>query len=339
MKSISTFDVKLFEKGVDRLILLKNPSEILFLPRLSAELGHRIYVKRDDLSSIGMGGNKLRKLEFLLAEAKRDGANRIITVGARQSNHARLTAYAAKMSGFEVDLVLKNSVANSSELYRNNGNIILDELVDARIHEIPNDHRVSAYIEKLLQDYRDIGEKPYFIPVGGSNTTGGLGYARAVLEIEEQARSMDLDFSHIGVASGSGGTHGGLLAGVAYLEKDIQIQAYNVQLDREPILEDTKTIIKEIAGLLNDQEHIDESKIHLSNDYVGEGYGLLNEETKACIKHVAQIEGMLLDPVYSGKAFTGFINDIKLGKFTNSRDFLFIHTGGSPSIFAYADRF
>ncbi|MGN5953917.1 D-cysteine desulfhydrase family protein [Sphingobacterium lactis] len=339
MKSISTFDEKLLEKGVDRLILLKNPSEILFLTRLSAELGHRIYVKRDDLSSIGMGGNKLRKLEYLLAEARRKGANRIITVGARQSNHARLTAYAAKMSGFDVDLVLKNSVANSSELYRNNGNIILDELVDARIHEIPNDHRVSEFIEKLVHDYREKGEKPYFIPVGGSNTTGGLGYARAVLEIEEQARSMDLDFSHIGVASGSGGTHGGLLAGVVYIEKDIQIQGYNVQLDREPILEDTRTIIKEIAGLLNDQEHIDESKIHLSNDYVGEGYGLLNDETKACIKKVAQVEGMLLDPVYSGKAFTGFINDIKLGRFTNSRDFLFIHTGGTPSIFAYADRF
>lgn len=285
MKEVKGFDTHLLKNGFHRINLLNQSSPLLFLKSLSKELDTPIYIKRDDLTEIGTGGNKLRKLEYLLAEAKNQNANRVITIGARQSNHARLTAITGKMLGFEVDLILKNSVPLDTESYQLNGNLVLDNIVDANIHEIPNDGTASNFILSLTKHYETEGDRVYFIPVGGSNIVGGFGYARSVYEIEEQSKALGVDFQHIALASGSGGTHAGLIAGYEILGKKAFIQAYNVQPDREPILGETKKItegIFEIFGISANPDY------HLSNDYVGEAYGIPNKETLATIKDLAK---------------------------------------------------
>lgn len=340
MKDIQAFDALLINDGYNRISLMSQETPLVQLRHLSKELDTEIFIKRDDLSELGTGGNKLRKLEFLLAEAKSQKANRIITVGARQSNHARLTAITAKMMGFEVDLVLKNSVPLDTESYQLNGNLVLDNIVDANIHEIPNDGAASTFISNLAKHYASEGETVYIIPIGGSNTIGGLGYARAAYNIEIQASELGLDFQHIALASGSGGTHAGLVAGYQIMQKKMFIQAYNVQQEKEPLLRETHDItnqILEIFQMKNQFANINDYL--LSNEYVGEAYGIPNEETLKTIKHLAKTEGIILDPVYTGKAFTGLVHDIKKGKFPKGKPILFIHTGGTAGVFAYSNWF
>ncbi len=339
MKELNGFDHHLVSNGYHRINLLNQASPLLQLKSLSKELDTPIFIKRDDLTELGTGGNKLRKLEYLLAEAKNQQANRVITIGARQSNHARLTAIAGKTQGFEVDLVLKNSVPLDTESYQLNGNLVLDNIVDANIHEIPNDGTANTFISNLTKHYETEGEKVYFIPVGGSNIVGGLGYARATFEIEAQAAALGVNFQHIALASGSGGTHGGVIAGYEIQNKKVFIQAYNVQPDREPILTETKLITEGILDIFNLEEDKSKIEYRLCNDYVGEAYGIPNEQTLTTIKHLAKTEGVFLDPVYTGKAFTGLVNDIKLGKFPKGEPILFIHTGGTAGLFAYSNWF
>ena len=339
MKEVNRFDSHLLVSGINRLKLLSFPSSLLYLQGLSNELKTPIYIKRDDLTELGCGGNKLRKLEYLLAEAKQNEATRIITIGARQSNHARLTAVTAKMMGFDVDLVLKNSVPLDTESYQLNGNLVLDNIVDANIHEIANDGSATNFINNLTKHYETVGDKVYFIPVGGSNTIGGLGYSRAVYEIEDQSKDLGVDFKHITLASGSGGTHAGLIAGYEILGKKTFIQAYNVQPDREVILDETKNITEGILNLFDLSMQSQGIEYRLSNDYVGEAYGIPNEQTLQTIKHLAKTEGVFLDPVYTGKAFTGMVEDIKKGRFPKGEPILFIHTGGIPGIFGYQNWF
>lgn len=339
MKHLTHFDSCLERKNIGRTNFIQMVSPLLPLRNLSQKFNAEIFIKRDDLNEFGMGGNKLRKLEYLLWQALSKGANRIITVGARQSNHARLTATVARMFGLEVDLVLKNSVQVDTDSYHLNGNIVLDNLLDAKIHEIDISDSVTDFVGNLITHYESLGEKVFFIPVGGSNTVGGLGYARSVFEIEDQAADLKTNFKHIALASGSGGTHAGLLAGYAFLNKEVNIQAYNVQNEREPLLSETFKIAENILQLLDASQFSNNIKYHLSNDYVGESYGIPNRETWQTIKLMAQNEGVILDPVYTGKAFTGFLNDINMGKFPKNEPLLFIHTGGTPGIFAYNNDF
>ncbi len=339
MINLSKFDKLLKLKGYDRINLLNIESPLLELKNLSKELNTTIFIKRDDLTELGTGGNKLRKLEYLLSEARSQNATRIITIGARQSNHARLTAITARMAGFDVDIVLKNSVPLDTEDYQLNGNLVLDNIVDANIHEIPNDGSATDFINDLIKHYEAQGEKVYFIPVGGSNITGGLGYARSVYEIENQSLQLNVNFQHIALASGSGGTHAGLIAGYTAFGKTVKVQAYNVQPEREPLINETKTITEGVLDLLDLPESKSNIKYLLSNDYVGDAYGIPNKQTINTIKHLAKTEGIFLDPVYTGKAFTGLIEDIKLGKYPTGEPVLFIHTGGTAGLFAYSSWF
>ena len=339
MKEVDLFDAHLIKNDINRIKLLNYISPILFLKTLSEELGTPIFIKRDDLTEIGCGGNKLRKLEYLLAEAKNQKANRIITVGARQSNHARLTAITSKMLGFQVDLVLKNSVPIDSDNYYLNGNLVLDQIVDANIHEISNQEASSQFVHNLINHYETVGEKVYFIPLGGSNFIGGLGYARVVYEIEEQIKQSQVNFKHIVLASGSGGTHAGLIAGYELLQRKVNIQSYNVQPEIEPLLAETKKITQEILSTFGLSNKSLEIEYQLCNDYVGEGYGIPNKLTLQTIKHLAKCEGLFLDPVYTGKAFTGMVEDIKKGRYPKGEPVLFIHTGGIPGLFAYNNWF
>ncbi|MFZ4263253.1 D-cysteine desulfhydrase family protein [Sphingobacterium sp. HJSM2_6] len=336
MELLKIFDSFLTSKGFVRYSFLEKPTPIQHLKKLSKLLNHPIYMKRDDLNGIGMGGNKVRKLEFFIADAIAQSANRVITLGALQSNHARLTAFAASMANLEIDLVLKKSVNNDTSAYQSNGNMLLNRLLDAQIHCIPNDEKVSHYIQNLQIEYSKKGENPYFIPVGGSSALGSLGYARAAVEIEEQLTRMDVSISNIGLASGSGGTHAGLLAGYNYLNKPMNIHAYNVQIEQEPLFGQTRLIANEVSKLIDCSAYLAEEHIHLSNAYAGEAYGIPNAETFATLQLLAKTEGILLDPVYTGKAFTGFIEDIKMGKYQKGPS-LFIHTGGTSGFFAYED--
>ena len=339
MLNFEGFKSHLSRRGYASVSLLPEPPPIHYLSRLSRKLGVDIYMKRDDAASIGLGGNKLRKLEYLMAEAKANRATRIITIGALQSNHARLTACVATMLGFEVDLVLKESVPDSSAAYRENGNLVLDRLIGAKIHRRSVQEDVLSYAKQLAKTYSDAGEQVYLIPVGGSNLVGSLGYIHAAYEMQQQLAKLDIQIRQIALASGSGGTHAGLLAGVALLNWPAQVRAYNVQPEKEPLLTHTVKLLSQISEIFDPLIAIDPSSIRLIQGHHGDAYGIPSKNGLDAIALLAQTEGIFLDPVYTGKAFAGLIADIESGKLKANEPILFMHTGGVPGLFAYPGHF
>ena len=339
MLNFEGFKSHLGIRGYSSISLLPESTPIHYLPRLSKRLGTDIYMKRDDAASIGLGGNKLRKLEYLMAAAKANRATRIITIGALQSNHARLTACVAKMLGFDVDLVLKESVPDSSAAYRENGNLVLDRLVGAKIHRRSAQEDVLSYAKQLAKTYSDAGEQVYLIPVGGSNLVGSLGYMHAAYELQQQSAKLDIQIHQIALASGSGGTHAGLLAGVTLLNWPAQVRAYNVQPEKEPLLTHTVKLLSQISEIFDPLVAIDPSSIRLIQGHHGDAYGIPSIDGLDAIALLAQTEGIFLDPVYTGKAFAGLIADIESGKLGRNEPILFIHTGGVPGLFAYPGHF
>lgn len=339
MQNIKEFDERLMQLGYPRIDLFEGPSPIRFLRNISAKTGCKMYIKRDDIGELGMGGNKLRKLEFLLAHARSQGANRIITIGAMQSNHARLTACVAKMLGFQVDLVLKASVPEESSAYLENGNLLLDRLLDVKIHRLTKNEDGSAYSRYLSEDYGRKGERVYFIPIGGSTMVGSLGYMRAAYEIQRQNEAFKLPIQQIGLATGSGGTHAGLMAGFALLGKPATINAYNVQPQNEPLERHTAALLAELCALL--EMPIEKSFVNprVVAGHAGDQYGIPTDSCLEAVKLLAQTEGVFLDPVYTGKAFSGLLADLREGRLDSSSPVLFIHTGGIPGLFAYPNWF
>lgn len=339
MDDLAGFDARMAQLGYPRLELLRQDTPIRYLSTLSKELDCELYIKRDDMGELGLGGNKLRKLEYLLAQARSSGATRVITVGAMQSNHARLTACVSRMYGFDVDLVLKDSVPLDNTAYVENGNLLLNSILGASIHRIPRDGDAKLYVEDLMKLYDKKGEKVYFIPVGGSNAIGSLGYVRAAFEIQKQSKLLGLSFRQIGFASGSGGTHAGLLAGFGLLNQSIQINAYNVQPQGEPLQEHTRTLLDELRALIRPSSDVEFSDLKLTPGYSGEAYGIPTESCLKAIELLAQTEGIFLDPVYTAKAFAGLLTDLKQGRVDKKDSVLFIHTGGIPGLFAYPSYF
>lgn len=321
-----------------KLTLVNKPTEIQYLSVLSNRYNLNIYIKREDLNGIGFGGNKIRKLEFLLGEAKSKNATHILTLGAIQSNHARLTAITSRMMGFEVELFLKESVDIQKESYQENGNIVLNQIVDCKMHRIPNDDKMMDKINQRMEEIRQEGGNPYFIPVGGSNSVGNLGYIDCYLEILEQQKEMDITFDYIATASGSGGTHGGLLLGSELTDTSCQIKAYNVQPEHEELLSHTIEICNETLQFMG-YKNLDKKKVDLNSKYSGHAYGFPEVEHLEMLKGLASQTGIFLDPVYTAKAFTGLIREIEEGSYPKNANVLFIHTGGTPGIFAYKDWF
>ena len=309
------------------------PTPIESLQNITKDLGGpKIFIKRDDCTGLATGGNKTRKLEFIMPDAIKNKADLVVTVGAIQSNHARQTAAACAILGIKCLIVLEQRLANAPESYMNSGNIFLNKIFGAEMILCPTNKNVEEFAEEIMGDKKRQGINPYFIPVGGSNHLGELGYIECMREIIEQ--DSERLFTHIILATGSGGTHAGLIAGNAHYQSDIEIIGISIKdkkLDQE---EKVFRLAKNSCDFIQCKS-LDRKNVIVEDAYVGEGYAIPTEGMKKALKLMARKEAILLDPVYSGKAFDGLIDLVKKGHFKDSEKILFIHTGGSAAIPAY----
>lgn len=324
-----------------RYTLLEGPTPIQHLPRLSKALGGaEIYVKRDDLTGLGCGGNKLRKLEFLLGAALAKGCDTIITVGARQSNHARLTAAAAARAGLRCELALTRTVARFEPEYTDNGNILLDDLLGATVHDLPGAANAQAFAEARAEQLKAEGRKAYVCPVGGSSPLGCLGYADCAREIAAQSLAMGITFDNILLPNGSGGTHAGLVAGfVAMGRPTAPVRAFAVGSQPAQIGPITREKAERATQLINPALRVSEGDIAVDGSQLGEGYGIPTPAMLNAVRLLARTEGLVIDPVYGGKAFAGLVQGVADGSFGAGKNVLFLMTGGLPGLFAYRSAF
>jgi L-cysteate sulfo-lyase len=321
--------------------LIEGPTPIQFLPRMSAHLGGaKIYVKRDDLNGVGGGGNKLRKLEFLIGDALATGADTIITVGARQSNHARLTAAASARAGLACELVLTRTVQRFDDDYLYNGNILLADLFGARVHDLPASADALDFAEQRACELRRQGRKIYVCPLGGSSAIGCLGYAACMEEIAVQSEASNVTFDRIIVPNGSGGTHAGLVAGCVALGRDPSvIVGFSVYSDSAQAHDTTLKKANETTRLISADARVRPSDVFVDDGQLGASYGQPTPAMSEAVRLMASMEGLLLDPVYSGKAFAGLIERVRTRAVNPEENVLFLMTGGLPGLFAYRRAF
>jgi D-cysteine desulfhydrase family pyridoxal phosphate-dependent enzyme len=290
-------------------------------------------VKRDDLTGLALGGNKVRKLEFLIADAMENGADTIITTGGSQSNHARLTAAACRLTGLECHLILDRGMHPEQQ-----GNLLLDGLFGAKIQliESSDPEMAAAEMEHLASRLKADGKKPYVIPRGGSVPVGATGYAAFVPELLQQLAEREMNATHIYLGTGSTGTHSGVLAGLTATGSDLRLQGVSVSRPAE--LQEVKVAALAAATLehLGIEAPIDPASVRVDDRFTGPGYGITTPETMAAIRVAALDEALILDPVYTGKAMAGLIAHAREGKLKANDIAVFVHTGGSPALFAYA---
>lgn len=311
---------------------------IELLPNLTAHLGGpQIYVKRDDLLGLTAGGNKTRKLEFLMADALAAGADTIITTGAVQSNHCRLTLAAARKEGLKCHLLLEERVEGSYSEDALGNNFLFRLLGVDGSKVVPLGTDLMAEMESMAEEIRAQGGKPYIIPGGGSNSLGALGYAACAAEIQNQEFTDGIKFDHIVCSSGSGGTHAGLVAGMHALSSRTPVTGVSVRAakrDQEVKIHGLANAVLERLDLRPD---VPEDAVVVIDDYVGAGYSLPTDEMTEAIQLFARTEGILLDPVYTGKTAAGLLGMVREGRFGADEKVLFVHTGGSPALYAYPD--
>ena len=314
-----------------RLELIGAPTPLEYLPRLSDHLGREIFIKRDDTTPLAMGGNKLRKLEFLAADALREGADTLITAGAIQSNHVRQTAAVAAKLGLHCVALLENPIGTRAENYLSNGNRLLLDLFNTQVEMCDALTDPAAQLDELATRIEAQGYRPYVIPVGGSNALGALGYVESALEISQQCEDAVAILSVV-VASGSAGTHAGLAVGLEQLMPQAELIGVTVSRSVADQLPKVEALQQAVANSLELQA---KAEIILWDDYFAPGYGTPNADGMAAVKLLAQLEGILLDPVYTGKAMAGLIDGITQKRFKDEGPILFVHTGGAPALFAY----
>jgi D-cysteine desulfhydrase len=321
----------------NRLDLLSHPTPLEKLDRLSAWLGRDIYVKRDDLTPLALGGNKLRKLEYLAADALAQGADTLVTAGAIQSNHVRQTAALAAKLGLGCVALLENPIGTEDSNYLGNGNRLLLELFDVKVELVENLDNVDEQLQALAGRLRSNGKKPYLVPIGGSNALGALGYVRAGLELAEQIKDTGLEFAAVVLASGSAGTHGGLALALSETLPDLPVIGVTVSRSEEDQFPKVQGLAERTAQLL-EMALPPAFKVNLWDEYFAPRYGEPNAGTLAAVKLLASQEGLLLDPVYTGKAMAGLLDGIGRDRFENG-PIIFLHTGGAPALFAYDSMF
>ncbi|MCS3601405.1 D-cysteine desulfhydrase [Buttiauxella sp. BIGb0471] len=314
-----------------RLEFIGAPTPLEYLPRFSDYLGREIYIKRDDTTPMAMGGNKLRKLEFLAADALREGADTLVTAGAIQSNHVRQTAAVAAKLGLKCVALLENPIGTQAENYLTNGNRLMLDLFDAEIEMCDALHSPDSQLEEIAVRLEAQGFRPYVIPVGGSNALGALGYVESALEIAQQCEGA-VNVSSVVVASGSAGTHAGLAVGLEQVMPDVDLIGVTVSRSIAQQLPKVEVLQHAVAQSLSVSAN---NPIVLWDDYFAPGYGTPNEEGLEAIKLLARLEGILLDPVYTGKAMAGLIDGVARERFKDDGPIIFIHTGGAPALFAY----
>ena len=304
------------------------PTPLYRLENISAKYGKNIWIKRDDLCGVALGGNKVRKLEFLLADAKDNGCDTVFTTGGAQSNHAMLTAACAARLGMKCILILKQRGVTERK-----GNLILDEIFGADVRFMDTDSYDDIYAEmhRVAEELAKDGHKSYFIPCGGSSALGAIGYAAGMEEAAKQAAERGLSVGHIVSATGSGGTTAGLLLGAKLFFPGVKVTGMGV--DDDPFEKIVPDLAAQAAGLM-------ETTLERTDDdfemvyHLGEGYAIPNPEDTPYIEELARLEGILLDPVYTGKAWSGMLKLLKDGYFDGEDNILFVHTGGAAALFA-----
>jgi L-cysteate sulfo-lyase len=321
-----------------RVPLAHLPTPLELLPNLTKHLGGpEIWVKRDDCTGLATGGNKTRKLEFSMGEALEKGADTIITVGAVQSNHVRQTAAAACKLGMKCEVLLEHRVEDPSELYRTSGNVLLDRIFGANLREFDKGTDFDAAMDDVAEEVRASGGVPYIVPGGASNPVGALGYVGCGEELLQQFDEQNLKIDHLVTATGSAGTHGGLVVGLRASGSDLPILGIGVNAPQDVQEERVFNLACETAELIGKPGCVSREDIVADCNYIGPGYGEPTEGMNEAVLMLARQEGLLFDPVYSGKALAGMIDYIRDGRFSSEEKIVFLHTGGSAGLFAYAD--
>ena len=328
-----------------RADFLQGPTPIQRAERLEQLLGLvprgiRLFLKRDDHMLLGGGGNKLRKLEFHIGAAQQAGVDTVITVGGVQSNHARLTAAVCARLSIDCELILTRSVPKSEVDYELNGNVLLDQLFGADLQVFAAGTDSLARAETRAAQLRDAGRKVLVISMGGSTPLGSLGYARCAAEIAQQEAELGLSFHQVVVPNGSAGTHAGLAAGFQLLGRGASIvKSWSVLSDRDSSATRTLKLTQDIVTLLGSNVLVRSEDIVIDGSQLGEGYGLPTPAMRDAVRLMARAEGLLIDPVYSGKAFAGLVADLQQGRFRDGDNVLFVMTGGTPGLYAYRETF
>ncbi len=322
-----------------RVSLAHLPTPLEHMPNLSKHLGGpEIWVKRDDCTGLASGGNKTRKLEFSMAAALEEGADTIVTVGAVQSNHVRQTAAAACKLGLACEVLLEHRVTDPSEPYAKSGNVFLDKMFGANLREYPGGTDFAAEMNVVAEEVRAAGGKPYIIPGGASNTVGALGYVNCALELLQQAEEQGLVIDHLITATGSAGTQAGLAVGLKAMQSDVPMLGIGVNIPQDAQEEKVYALACATAEYIGKPGIVAREDIVANCNYVGDGYGVPTDSMNEAVMMLARQEGLLFDPVYSGKGLAGMIDLIRKGEFKDASNIVFLHTGGSAALFAYLDQ-
>ncbi|HSF14897.1 MAG TPA: D-cysteine desulfhydrase family protein [Vicinamibacteria bacterium] len=325
----------------ERVPLAQLPTPLEELKALSRDLGGPpLYVKRDDQTGLAFGGNKARKLEFIFADVLQKKSDVIITWAGIQSNWARQTTAAARIHGIRPILVLTRGEHSPNH----GGNLLLDSLMGADVRLIDPAADRASIVGRIAEEERAGGHRPYVVPVGGSVPSdsmdlplGAIAYAHGFSELHEQAAELGITFDHVVLATGSGGTQAGLMVGASALAPHVKVVGISVSGEKQVVKEQVARIANETAEALELSNRFSPEETIVIDDYIGEAYGVVNEATAMAIGELARREGILLDPVYTGKAMAGMLDLIKKGYFEGSRGVVFVHTGGTPALFAYED--
>jgi len=326
-----------------RISLIDTATAVHRLERIEERLGLarrgiRLSIKRDDVMALGGGGNKLRKLEYHLGHARDIGADTIITVGGVQSNHARLTAAAAARHGFACEMLLARMVPKDGDDYEKNGNVLLDALFGAKVTLLPRGENALVHATARAEALQAEGHVVVILPTGGSTPRGALGYARCAREIAQQEDELGLRFDRIVAPNGSSGTHAGLIAGFAALGRQPErVTAYSVLAARDTAATTTLGLAREALGLLGSSAELSDAQVRIDGAQLGDGYGVPTAAMKDALRLMASAEGILLDPVYSGKAFAGLVQGLSDGTVRDGEHVLFVATGGQPGLYAYRE--
>lgn len=323
-----------------RVKLSHAPTPLEPLPALSKYLGGpNLFIKRDDCTGLATGGNKTRKLEFLIGDALAQGATHIVTQGATQSNHVRQTAAAARKHGLRCTALLEERVADASADYYANGNVLLDRIFDCRLQTRPAGLDMNEELIKVGAQLREQGERPYLIPGGGSSPIGALGYVVCAQELLTQANDQQLKIDRVVHATGSAGTQAGLVAGFEGLNSGIRVLGIGVRAPKQKQEDNVYQLARKTWDLLGIRHELKRDAVEANSDYVGAGYGQPTDGMIEAVRLLAQLEGILLDPVYSGKGMAGLIDLIRRGHFAAGQNIVFVHTGGAAGLFGYPDVF
>lgn len=327
--NLAKFPRRRYTEGVTPIEKLENFSKALG--------GPTIYIKRDDLLGLTSGGNKTRKLEFLMADAIAQGADTILTCGAVQSNHCRLTLAAAVKEGLKCQLILEERVPGSYKPEGSGNNFLFNLLGVEKTYVVPGGSDMLGELEKLAEKLRAEGKKPYIVPGGGSNAIGSTGYVACAQEIMDQLFDLGINIDHMVCPSGSAGTHAGIVAGMTGINANIPITGVSVNRSKEVQTDAVWNLAKATAERVGVHNEITRDLVQVTDEYVGPGYSLPSDEMVEAVQLLARTEGILLDPVYTGKVMAGLIGMIREGKFKKEDSVLFLHTGGSPALYAYTE--